>query len=274
MTYRINYAYTCHPGRVRSNNEDNFWCCGKNLPVQNMGMEEICCNMRLRESLPVLMVFDGMGGESQGEMAAYLASEKFGKYYKQNKGMLRRRPEEFLLEACQSMNQAVCSYSTSNRISAMGTTIALIAFAKKSIHICNLGDSRIYRQNQGNIQQLSTDHVLRSYMFGKAPLTQFLGVEESDMKLEPFIKTLEYQAGDRYLLCSDGVTDMLSDQEIEEIMASVDSVQETVQLLRDKALEKGGRDNTTIILCEVQHEDHPLRTWFQQNKKENEGDVL
>lgn len=274
MTYRINYAYTCHPGRVRSNNEDNFWCCGKNLPVQNMGMEEICCNIRLRESLPVLMVFDGMGGESQGEMAAYLASEKFGKYYKQNKGMLRRRPEEFLLEACQSMNQAVCSYSTSNKISAMGTTIALIAFAKKSIHICNLGDSRIYRQNQGNIQQLSTDHVLRSYMFGKAPLTQFLGVEESDMKLEPFIKTLEYQAGDRYLLCSDGVTDMLSDQEIEEIMASVDSVQETVQLLRDKALEKGGRDNTTIILCEVQHEDHPLRTWFQQNKKENEGDVL
>lgn len=274
MTYRINYAYTCHPGRVRSNNEDNFWCCGKNLPVQNMGMEEICCNMRLRESLPVLMVFDGMGGESQGEMAAYLALEKFGKYYKQNKGMLRRRPEEFLLEACQSMNQAVCSYSASNRISAMGTTIALIAFAKKSIHICNLGDSRIYRQNQGNIQQLSTDHVLRSYMFGKAPLTQFLGVEESDMKLEPFIKTLEYQAGDRYLLCSDGVTDMLSDQEIEEIMASVDSVQETVQLLRDKALEKGGRDNTTIILCEVQHEDHPLRTWFQQNKKENEGDVL
>ena len=274
MTYRINYAYTCHLGRVRSNNEDNFWCCGKNLPVQNMGMEEICCNIRLRESLPVLMVFDGMGGESQGEMAAYLASEKFGKYYKQNKGMLRRRPEEFLLEACQSMNQAVCSYSTSNKISAMGTTIALIAFAKKSIHICNLGDSRIYRQNQGNIQQLSTDHVLRSYMFGKAPLTQFLGVEESDMKLEPFIKSLEYQAGDRYLLCSDGVTDMLSDQEIEEIMASVDSVQETVQLLRDKALEKGGRDNTTIILCEVQHEEHPLRTWFQQNKKENEGDVL
>ena len=274
MTYRINYAYTCHPGRVRSNNEDNFWCCGKNLPVQNMGMEEICCNMRLRESLPVLMVFDGMGGESQGEMAAYLASEKFGKYYKQNKGMLRRRPEEFLLEACQSMNQAVCSYSTSNRISAMGTTIALFAFAKKSIHICNLGDSRIYRQNQGNIQQLSTDHVLRSYMFGKAPLTQFLGVKESDMKLEPFIKSLEYQAGDRYLLCSDGVTDMLSDQEIEEIMASVDSVQETVQLLRDKALEKGGRDNTTIILCEIQHEEHPLRTWFQQNKKENECDVL
>ena len=274
MTYQINYAYTCHMGKVRRNNEDNFWCCGDLLPASNNGMGEIHTGTCPREKLPTLAVFDGMGGESQGEMAAYLASEKFGKYYKQNKGMLRRRPEEFLLEACQSMNQAVCSYSTSNRISAMGTTIALIAFAKKSIHICNLGDSRIYRQNQGNIQQLSTDHVLRSYMFGKAPLTQFLGVEESDMKLEPFIKSLEYQAGDRYLLCSDGVTDMLSDQEIEEIMASVDSVQETVQLLRDKALEKGGRDNTTIILCEIQHEEHPLRTWFQQNKKENEGDVL
>ena len=96
MTYRINYAYTCHAGKVRSNNEDNFWCCGEILPSQNLGMQEVRGGERLRESFPVLIVFDGMGGESQGEMAAYLASQEFGKYYGQNKGKLRRQPENFL----------------------------------------------------------------------------------------------------------------------------------------------------------------------------------
>lgn len=274
MTYRINYAYICHAGKVRPNNEDNFWCCGEILPAQNPGMQEVRSSVRLRESLPVLTVFDGMGGESQGEMAAYLASLEFGKFYEQNKGKLRQDPEAFLLEACQTMNQAVCSYGRTNRINAMGTTMAMIVFGKRSVYICNLGDSRIYQQNLGHIRQISSDHVLRNFTFGKAPLTQFLGVEESEMKLEPFVKTLEYQDGDRYLLCSDGVTDMLSDEEIEVIMASGTSVADTVQLLMKQVLDKGARDNATIILCEVQREKHPIRTWFWQNKKENEGDLL
>ena len=68
MTYHIDYAYTCHAGKVRPNNEDNFWCCGEHLPVSNHGTEEIRTGIRLRESLPVMAVFDGMGGESQGEI--------------------------------------------------------------------------------------------------------------------------------------------------------------------------------------------------------------
>ena len=75
MTYYIDYAYTCHAGKVRPNNEDNFWCCGEHLPVSNHGTEEIRTGIRLRESLPVMAVFDGMGGESQGEMASWLASD-------------------------------------------------------------------------------------------------------------------------------------------------------------------------------------------------------
>ena len=67
---------------------------------------------------------------------------------------------------------------------------------------------------------------------------------------------------------------MLSDKEIETAMASGKSVGDTVQILMDQVLEKGARDNTTIILCEIQRENHPLRAWLRQNKKENEGDVL
>ncbi|MFR8311648.1 MAG: PP2C family protein-serine/threonine phosphatase [Ruminococcus sp.] len=149
MTYHIDYAYTCHAGKVRPNNEDNFWCCGEHLPVSNHGTEEIRTGLRLRESLPVMAVFDGMGGESQGEMAAWLASDSLEHFYRENKGMLRKAPELFLTEACKDMNQAVCDYGREQRISAMGTTMAMIAFGKKEAYICNLGDSRIYRFSKG-----------------------------------------------------------------------------------------------------------------------------
>ncbi|MGO4947431.1 PP2C family protein-serine/threonine phosphatase [Blautia sp. Sow4_E7] len=267
MTYHINYAYTCHVGKVRPNNEDNFWCCGERLPASNQGIEEIRTGIRLRESLPVLAVFDGMGGESQGEMAAGLASEALDTFYKANKGMLRKTPELFLREACREMNQAVCTYGREQRISAMGTTMAMIAFEKREAHICNLGDSRIYQLSGADFSQISRDHVLKSYRFGKAPLTQFLGVEETEMKLEPSIETFPYQDGDRYLLCSDGVTDMLSDREIKEIMQMEGTVRDLVQTLLEKVLEKGAMDNTTIVLCEVKQDERPLRTWLLQNRK-------
>lgn len=267
MTYHINYAYTCNAGKVRANNEDNFWCCGELLPAKNQGIEEIRTGVRLRESLPAMAVFDGMGGESQGEMAAWLASDAMDHFYRVNKGMLRKEPERFLAEASQSMNQAVCGYSRENRISAMGTTLAMIVFGKKEVHICNLGDSRIYQLAGEHFSQISRDHVLKNYMFGKAPLTQFLGVEEAEMKLEPAVETFPYENGDRYLLCSDGVTDMLSDREIEEIIRQDVSVEDTVRMLGKRVLEKGARDNTTIILCEVELDERPLRTWFLQGKR-------
>ena len=137
MTYHIDYAYTCHAGKVRPNNEDNFWCCGEHLPVSNHGTEEIRTGLRLRESLPVMAVFDGMGGESQGEMAAWLASDSLEHFSRENKRMLRKAPELFLTEACRDMNQAVCDYGREQRISAMGTTMAMIAFGKKEAYICN-----------------------------------------------------------------------------------------------------------------------------------------
>ena len=74
------------------------------------------------------------------------------------------------------------------------------------------------------------------------------------MKLEPAIAAVPYQDRDRYLLCSDGVTDMLSDREIEEIMKLEDSIRDIAHALLTRVLDKGARDNTTIILCEVRAE--------------------
>ena len=85
MAYQIDYAYTCHTGKVRTNNEDNFWCCGVRLPVHNQGVDGILAGHTQHWQLPVLAVFDGMGGESCGEMAASAAVEALGGFYEENK---------------------------------------------------------------------------------------------------------------------------------------------------------------------------------------------
>ena len=268
MAYQINYAYACQTGKVRANNEDNFWCCGELLPAENQGVEGIRTGSVIRDALPVLAVFDGMGGESCGEMAAYLAAEAFDRHYHEKKKRLKRNPKKFLEEACNHMNAEVCRYGSEKRIHSMGTTMAMMAFGHRSIYACNLGDSRIYRIKEGQLSQISTDHVLGQGLFGKAPLTQYLGVEEESMVLEPSIVKAEYQTEERYLLCSDGLTDMLSDKEIEAMITSEGPVELAAEKLMEKAMEKGGRDNTTVILCEVkrQEEKSSFRNWLEQRK--------
>ena len=274
MAYQIEYAYTCHIGKIRNNNEDNFWCCGDSLEAQNQGMSHIRSGYMKQSEYPLLAVFDGMGGESCGEMAAFLAEEACGEHFKTAKDGIRNDPEEFLNEICESMNQAICDYGRTNKINSMGTTAALLAFAEDAVYSCNLGDSRIYKSDREKFYQISQDHVLGRSLFGKAPLTQYLGMEEENLQLEPSISRQEIKIGDRFLLCSDGITDMLSDGEIADILSRDIPVAKTVEILVDRALKKGGRDNITVVLCEIMEQPRNMfrrvLNWFH---RQNEGDI-
>ena len=274
MAYQIEYAYTCHIGKIRNNNEDNFWCCGDSLEAQNQGMNHIRSGYMKQSEYPLLAVFDGMGGESCGEMAAFLAAEACGEHFKTAKDGIRNDPEEFLNEICESMNQAICDYGRTNKINSMGTTAALLAFAEDAVYSCNLGDSRIYKSDREKFYQISQDHVLGRSLFGKAPLTQYLGMEEENLQLEPSISRQEIKIGDRFLLCSDGITDMLSDGEIADILSRDIPVAKTVEILVDRALKKGGRDNITVVLCEIMEQPRNMfrrvLNWFH---RQNEGDI-
>ena len=274
MAYQIEYAYTCHIGKIRNNNEDNFWCCGDSLEDQNQGMSHIRSGYMKQSEYPLLAVFDGMGGESCGEMAAFLAAEACGEHFKTAKDGIRNDPEEFLNEICESMNQAICDCGRTNKINSMGTTAALLAFAEDAVYSCNLGDSRIYKSDREKFYQISQDHVLGRSLFGKAPLTQYLGMEEENLQLEPSISRQEIKIGDRFLLCSDGITDMLSDGEIADILSRDIPVAKTVEILVDRALKKGGRDNITVVLCEIMEQPRNMfrrvLNWFH---RQNEGDI-
>ena len=177
-------------------------------------------------------------------------------------------PEDFIDDVCEKMNQAVCRYGTEHHIWSMGSTMAMLLFTPESMFACNLGDSRIYFMDGGKLQQISTDHVFGGTAVGKAPLTQYLGLPEELQRLEPSVTEIEHKEGYRYLLCSDGVTDMLSDSEIEAILSQDMEIPEIVNDLLKNALQKGGRDNVTIVLCEVQKLDtvRRMKEWMKNLK--------
>lgn len=273
MAYQIEYAYTCHMGKVRGNNEDNFWCCGETLPADNQGIEGVHTGIISGSRTPALAVFDGMGGESCGEIAAFLASKEFGLYYEKNKRSIKNDPENFIDGICKSMNQAVCSYGKENRINSMGTTVAMALFTPDSVFICNIGDSRVYLLDEEGFYQVSTDHVLGKCAFGKAPLTQYLGIEEEHQVPDPSVVEVDYKIGNKYLLCSDGITDMLSNSEIADILVREAPLGEIVEILLERVLEKGGRDNITIVLCEIRQREYKdrIKKWLNGFRKESEG---
>ena len=83
------------------------------------------------------------------------------------------------------------------------------------------------------------------------PLTQHLGIDPEELQIEPFIAEGEIRRGDRYLLCSDGLTDMLSDEEIAEVLGRAERAEDAVRILQDLALYRGGKDNVTILVCRI-----------------------
>ena len=101
--------------------------------------------------------------------------------------MIGEEPEEFLAKLCREMNEAVCRYGDENRIRSMGTTAAVLLFGEEAVFGCNLGDSRIYQVSDGHFRQISTDHTWGGSLFGKAPLTQYVGIPADSMELEPSI---------------------------------------------------------------------------------------
>lgn len=247
MKYKIKYSVVCHKGKVREINQDNFSVNGKSLDMENTGLQSpIFEEVSIRE-FPIFAVFDGMGGEQRGEVASFTAARILNELQFVGSD---QSETEFLRRICKAINDEICRIANELHISTTGTTGAFILFGKKQVYICNIGDSPIFRFDEGKMQKISTDHIQENYLNGKPPLTQFLGVPESDFIIQPYIAKGKYKLGNKYLLCSDGLTDMVDIDTIKKIVDSL-STEAATQILLDTALKNGGKDNITIILCEI-----------------------
>jgi protein phosphatase len=199
------------------------------------------------EDNPLFAVFDGMGGEQYGEIAAHIAAESFNSLYKTGIAATK----ELLVDICRQTNAAITSFAKQKLVECVGTTAALIACGTKEIYACNIGDSKVYRYANKNLTQLSKDHVVDIFRDRKPPLSQFLGIPETEFIIEPYVTQKPYKGGDRYLICSDGLTDMVPDDEIKKTLSENPDIKTCVEILLQKALDKGGNDNITIILCSI-----------------------
>lgn len=260
MYYKIHYSCLSHIGKVRSLNQDNFICDGHYMHSDGTAIAFPLCGTKTSRETSVFGIFDGMGGEECGEIASYIAA-KCAASFPVGKNALAD-----LSQFCHKANRDICGYAEDNGISSMGTTAAMLAFTGKHIVLCNIGDSKIFRLSDGILEQISKDHVAISAFGVKPPLSQNLGIPPSELVIDPYLAQGPYNDGDVYLICSDGLTDMVSIAEITEVLISK-PIGEAVTLLLDKALANGGKDNTTIILCRIERQSGWFFKWMPRRKR-------
>lgn len=239
MKYQISYTCLTHTGRRRRTNQDNFLCHNHYLPATRENAISPQGTV-LSKSAPLFGVFDGMGGERNGEVAAFLAVEEAAKL------KIGYRPLYDLKQYCQRANTRICDHPAW----PMGTTASLLAFRNSHASLCHIGDSKILRFRDGQLAQLTQDHVSLSAYGTKPPLSQYLGLPAAESYLEPQLERIKITDGDCYLICSDGLTDMLEPEQICNILRS-EPEQQAAGYLLDAALAQGGRDNITLILCKI-----------------------
>lgn len=245
-------------GAVRKINQDNLFVDGiykEKLEEQKFYYDA----EKKQEDTFVCAVFDGMGGLALGEEASLKAARLLSEYMRKVEQEKTSYDEELLIEY---INEKLCEWKEAKGIS-MGSTIALLRYSQGKMKACNLGDSRIYRYRGNQLEQISVDHNEAASFkrfgntFGEGSssvLTQFLGIEAEEFIVEPAIsQEYELESGDIYLLCSDGLSGMVSDEQILRILSEKEcTISDMRQQLYELAMENGGKDNITILLLQAQ----------------------
>jgi protein phosphatase len=208
---------------------------------------------------PVFVVADGMGGAQAGEVASKIATETFEQGLPDSGS-----PEERLAERVREANHQIHELSRSDRERAgMGTTLTAAYVDDTSVAIAHVGDSRAYLFRDGTLERLTQDHSLVEELVRQGKLTpeqaaghpqrsiitRALG-PEANVEVDTW--TYPVRAGDILLLCSDGLTTMISEPRVAEILSEAGSLDGAADALIDAANEAGGRDNITVVLFRLQ----------------------
>jgi len=212
---------------------------------------------------PLFVVADGMGGAQAGEVASRAAAESFAQ------NLPAAPPERLLEETISGANRTIHELARKDpSLAGMGTTTtaALVDLDSEEVAVGHVGDSRAYRLRAGKLEQLTRDHSLVEEMRRKGQLTDAQAEDHPQRSIitralgpEPEVdvdlQTVPAQAGDVFLICSDGLTTMLDDAKIGQILARATSLQSAVRALVDEANRAGGRDNITVVLFRLEDAD-------------------
>jgi len=236
MSFRLHHAGTTDVGLQRSHNEDAIL---------------------LEPELGVFVICDGMGGHASGAVASQLAVATIA-------DTLRAKSpngEEPLVRAILAANQAVYARSTTDpECHGMGTTVVGLRFDEGQVHVCHIGDSRIYLLREGELQPITRDHSLINLYADNPDLVGKLGPAHANVivravGLHAFVevehKAIALEPEDTFLLCSDGLIDMADDWIVREMLTSGDDLETIAGNLIRVANANGGADNVSVIVVRV-----------------------
>jgi len=222
-------------GKLRKQNEDAAW---------------------FDEARAVFAVADGMGGHLAGEVASRMAIEAVQRMARENE----RPGIAALREAVACAHETILAHAQDHiECAGMGTTLSVLWLGENYAYIAHVGDSRIYRLREGSLTQITQDHSLveelvRAGLITREQarthprrniITRALGTHGEN---EPDLLVTDVQDGDVFLLCTDGLTGMVPDDEIERTLRDC-GMEAAADRLLALALDAGGRDNVTLILC-------------------------
>lgn len=256
----IQGAVVNNKGLVRGNNEDNFYFNGAYMHRGKMDGGAVISGTS-REGVQLYAVCDGMGGTDSGEDASHRAAKELALRKQEHDRMDDPKELTVLLRGIsEKINREATQKSQKS-----GTTIAMMLIKGKKAVLANVGDSRIYRLRDRELKQMSLDHskVQRMISMGlltpekartdpsRHVITQYLGMP-TDVKVSPYIvENVDLEKGDVFVLCSDGLTDMAEDAEIEKILKQKAKPLDAAQELVKTALRHGGRDNVTVMVLRI-----------------------
>lgn len=260
-------------GKFRSNNEDAYLL----LRLDERGIQYLGKNGQagLGDAEFIFAVSDGMGGENSGELASRIALEKITlrlprEFHSPGPDGVReygqQHSEEVLAELFASIHEAMLylgRYDANCR--DMGATLTLVWFRHSQLYFAHIGDSRLYQLRDGELRQISEDHTHVGWLrrSGKVnerqarshprknALNQALGAGHQFLK--PHIGCIRYQSGDKFLMCSDGVTEALWDSRIERELEGTEAGASAERLVSKSVLESG-RDNATAVVIGLSEE--------------------
>lgn len=241
--YKINCFGYSDIGLKRSNNEDAFV---------------------INTDLGFFALADGMGGAASGEIASQAFTETVSEVFLKNERQSERDILELVQKAFRLANERVLGLAENNPHNhGMGCTAEVIAFDNQKFVLGHVGDSRTYLLRHGQLKQITHDHSLVQGHIDQGIITKYEAKESSKRNIilravgtnETLSVDLirgEILPGDCFLLCSDGLTDMVEDSDIENVLiSSSDNLSKKVEHLINLAKTAGGKDNITVVLCET-----------------------
>ncbi|MCI5775202.1 MAG: Stp1/IreP family PP2C-type Ser/Thr phosphatase [Aerococcus sp.] len=220
-----------------------------------------------RSDQVLALLCDGMGGHNAGDVASEMALYQVGVAWQKTDKMTTESVRKWFESTIEAANHRVYDVSTQYQdLAGMGTTIVALALLGDCGIIAHVGDSRLYRLRDGQFEQLMKDHTYvqalvdqgvmtpeeANHSLQKHQITQAIGVDD---KVSVALSETELQPQDKYLLCSDGLTDMLADARIQAILEQESTVDSLATELIQQANDAGGQDNITVVVVAMEGSD-------------------